>query len=121
MHQTVKVISNSSSLDKGYGNAQTAFNFIHIQVGLLSAVTGVSDAIASFVLCKIASRFGRKTTMWIGFCVDIGYYTLCLFWTPTESSAWIVYLIFIGVGLSDGTWQPWVNGERSCMIGAGRA
>ena len=54
--------------------------------------------------------------MAIGFCLDIANYMICLFWTPTESSLWVVYVIFIMVGLIDGVWQPLINGTTLYII-----
>jgi len=58
----------------------------------------------------MTGKAGRNVTVAIGFCVDITYYIVCLCWNPTENSVGVVYFIFICVGISDGFWQPLVNG-----------
>ena len=82
-----------------------------LQVGLLIALSGGADALSSLVSTKISSRFGINVTMAIGFCHDIGFYIFCSFWIPTESTTWLVYIVFVCAGTSDGIWQPLVNGK----------
>ncbi|XP_076805885.1 protein unc-93 homolog A-like [Clavelina lepadiformis] len=79
------------------------------QVGLMLAVTGAADSLMSFVSGRISGRFGRNFTFIVGFFLDISNYMICLFWVPSQSSLWVVYIIFAMVGLIDGVWQPLVN------------
>ena len=76
----------------------------------MTALSGGADTISSFLSCKLASIVGRNVPMMIGICLDITHYMICLFWIPTESSLWVVYILFMLFGLADGIWQPLING-----------
>ena len=91
-------------------------NFFQFQIGLLTAVAGTADAISSYFSCKLASWVGREIPMAIGFCLDIANYMIYLFWIPTDSSLWVVYILFVMIGLVDGVWQPLVNGKKQVVF-----
>ena len=82
---------------------------------MLQALLLASDAITAYSACKIASKIGRNIPLFIGFCVNIANYIICLFWIPTEPSLWVVYIIFVLLGVTDGIWQPLVNGKTKCF------
>nr|CAB3263793.1 UNC93-like protein [Phallusia mammillata] len=79
------------------------------QVGLCMAIFCSINAFVSFFIGKISSRIGRNIPLCFALCVDIANYMWCLFWVPTESTTWLVYVLFFSFGITDGIWNPLVN------------
>jgi len=80
------------------------------------AVYAAADGVTSFFICKLSSRIGRTIPLTLNFLLDIGNYMICLFWIPTDSTVWLVYIIFMIAGTIDGIWQPLINGKQSFFI-----
>nr|XP_026692178.1 protein unc-93 homolog A-like isoform X1 [Ciona intestinalis] len=79
------------------------------QVGLCLALCYTCDAIVSYFCCKVTSKIGRVIPITVVALIDIGNYIFLLFWIPTSSTTWLVYVIFAVFGCLDGVWNPQVN------------
>ena len=57
----------------------------------------------SYLGGKLISIVGRKSFGVFVMLIHIGMYVFSLFWTPTETNLWMVYLISGITGLGEGT------------------
>nr|XP_039252853.1 protein unc-93 homolog A-like [Styela clava] len=62
------------------------------QVGLTSALVDFLSLIVSMIISRCASNFGMFYIFLFGMCYDIALYVAILFWVPTPSTSYFVYI-----------------------------
>ncbi|CAK8681294.1 unnamed protein product [Clavelina lepadiformis] len=79
------------------------------QVGIGVLLYGTTDALFSYVGGKVAGKYNRNIPYAWAFIVDITAYVFCLNWEITQDNSWVVYILFLAFGVSDGVWQALTN------------
>ncbi|XP_039252787.2 protein unc-93 homolog A-like [Styela clava] len=62
------------------------------QVGLTSALVDLLSLTVSMIISRCASNFGMFYIFIFGMCYDIALYVATLFWVPTPSTSYLVYI-----------------------------
>nr|XP_039248658.1 protein unc-93 homolog A-like [Styela clava] len=75
------------------------------QVGFTVAIFAAVDGTVALACKKIVQLFGRNRIILVALVQDLAVYTFCVFWNPQINTTWVVYLIFLMFGATDGIWK----------------
>jgi len=71
---------------------------------------GFTDSVLSICAGKLAGKFGRNLPFLVALFIDISNYVFCLTWKANETNSWLIYVLFLSFGISDGIWQTLITG-----------
>nr|XP_039257119.1 protein unc-93 homolog A-like [Styela clava] len=75
------------------------------QMGAVLIVYAFVSGCISALSPRIISKFGRNIVMSIACLIDMSNFIFCLLWKPQDDTKYLVYLVGVMCGLSDGTWR----------------
>nr|CAB3267516.1 protein unc-93 homolog A-like [Phallusia mammillata] len=79
------------------------------KVGVCIMLFSTADCVFSLIAGKMAGKLGRNLPYFIAFVIDIGLYVFSIHWEFNAGNEWLVYIIFLMFGCSDGIWQTLVT------------
>ncbi|XP_039259991.2 protein unc-93 homolog A-like [Styela clava] len=94
-----------SELTRSYVSCINGFS----KIGFYVAVFGAGHAISAYMFNKTRRKIGQTFLFLI--CVSLDFLNLifCLHWNPNQENSWMVYIVYLCFGLTDGIWQPGIN------------
>lgn len=69
------------------------------QVSLYVITSNIVDGISSSLVGRLSAKYGRSLLFAIGFVINIGYFFFQLFWIPTLSTTWLIYIMAAADGI----------------------
>nr|XP_039257985.1 protein unc-93 homolog A-like [Styela clava] len=90
-----------------YSEMNRAYVSCVLGVELVGAVMIVYAFVSGFMSAltpRIISKFGRNIVMSIACVIDLLIFIFCLLWRPQDDTKYLVYLVGVVCGLTDGTW-----------------
>nr|XP_039260018.1 UNC93-like protein isoform X1 [Styela clava] len=79
------------------------------QIGFYVAVFGAGHAFSTFIFNKYRRKIGRTFVFSMCVVLDLVNFIFCLYWIPSRENSWVVYIVYLCFGLTDGVWQPGIN------------
>ena len=72
---------------------------------------GLVSSVFSFVIGAIINLIGRFICILIVFVISITIYVFLLFWTPTDSTFYVIFFIASIFGILETSWSTINNGK----------
>ena len=63
------------------------------QVTLTVIASNIVDGISSSIVGIVSAKYGRNVLFAIGFAINSGYFFFQLYWIPTPSTTWLIYIM----------------------------
>nr|XP_039259992.1 protein unc-93 homolog A-like isoform X2 [Styela clava] len=89
--------------------SQISATTISEKIGFYVAVFGAGHAISAYMFNKTRRKIGQTFLFLICVSLDLLNLIFCLHWNPNQENSWMVYIVYLCFGLTDGIWQPGIN------------